>query len=164
MDEDTPRLSLPLLSPGQAQKEMFHNEALLRLDAAVQACVEAAAAAPPSSPVAGQCWLVESPAAGAWQGREGEIALWTSAGWRFVAPKPGMAVWNAGLSLPHRFVGGNWVAGELLCSSVRVNGVQVVGERQPPVPSPSGGTTIDAEARAAIAALTAALMSHGLIG
>jgi hypothetical protein len=43
-----------------------------------------------------------------------------------------------------------------------VNGKKVVGERQPAVPSPSGGTIIDAEARAAIAAITAALKSHGL--
>jgi hypothetical protein len=40
----------------------------------------------------------------------------------------------------------------------------VVGARQPPVPSPSGGTIIDAEARVAIAQISAALMSHGLIG
>jgi hypothetical protein len=44
-----------------------------------------------------------------------------------------------------------------------VNGVKVVGERAPGVTSPSGGTIIDVEARAAINALTAALMSHGLI-
>jgi hypothetical protein len=31
------------------------------------------------------------------------------------------------------------------------------------VPSPSGGTIIDAEARLAVDALIAALMSHGLI-
>jgi hypothetical protein len=44
-----------------------------------------------------------------------------------------------------------------------VGGLKVVGERQPAVPSPSGGTVIDEEARAAIASLTAALKSHGLI-
>ena len=31
--EITERLGLPLLNPGQSQKEIFHNEALLVLDA-----------------------------------------------------------------------------------------------------------------------------------
>ena len=40
--------------------------------------------------------------------------------------------------------------------------VGFVGARLPAVASPSGGTTIDTEARAAIAALIATLKSHGL--
>ena len=55
------------------------------------------------------------------------------------------------------------VGGELPAARFTVAGVQVVGPRQPAVPSPSGGTTIDHEARAAIDALTAALKTHGLI-
>ena len=35
LDARTPRHSLPLLYPGQAQKEVFVNEALARLDALV---------------------------------------------------------------------------------------------------------------------------------
>lgn len=35
--ETTARLGLPLLAPGQAQKELFHNEALALVDAATQA-------------------------------------------------------------------------------------------------------------------------------
>jgi hypothetical protein len=38
-DERTPRLALPLLQPGQAQKETTHNEALAVLDLVVQASV-----------------------------------------------------------------------------------------------------------------------------
>jgi hypothetical protein len=74
-----------------------------------------------------------------------------------------MSAWNKAASLPLLWDGEEWRDGELRCASLRVGGVQVVGERQPAVPSPSGGTIIDAEARAAINALTAALMSHGLI-
>jgi hypothetical protein len=44
-----------------------------------------------------------------------------------------------------------------------IDGQQVVGPRLPDVPSPSGGTIIDAEARAAVDALIATLKSHGLI-
>ncbi len=48
-DMHTPRLALPLLQPGQAQKEMLVNEAVARLDIAVQGAVVAAAIdAPPT--------------------------------------------------------------------------------------------------------------------
>jgi hypothetical protein len=56
-----------------------------------------------------------------------------------------------------------WSGGDVVAANLSVGGKKVVGERQPPVPSPSGGTIIDAEARAAIINLTAALKSHGLI-
>ncbi len=36
----TPRLSLPFIVPGQAQKELFHNEALQLLDVLVAGAVE----------------------------------------------------------------------------------------------------------------------------
>jgi hypothetical protein len=48
-------------------------------------------------------------------------------------------------------------------SSVVIDGVRVVGPREAAIPAPSGGTIIDAEARAAIGAMLAALESHGLI-
>ena len=35
----TPRLSLPLLAAGQAQKHVTHNDALTRLDALIQLAV-----------------------------------------------------------------------------------------------------------------------------
>ena len=36
----TVRFALPLIAPGQAQKEAYHNEALAAIDAALHACVE----------------------------------------------------------------------------------------------------------------------------
>lgn len=55
MTDTTPRLALPMLQPGQAQKEMFHNEALALLDLATQAVVEAVGVdAPPGDPVPGR--------------------------------------------------------------------------------------------------------------
>jgi uncharacterized protein DUF2793 len=156
MSEESPRYRLPLIAPGQAQKELFHNEALLRIDAALQAAVEEGPiAGPPANPEAGQCWLAAVGATGAWTGKDGQLAMWSGSGWRFVAPAAGMTVWNKAAALPLRWSGTG--------ASLVVGGQQVVGERQPAVPSPSGGTIIDAEARAAIDALIAALMSHGLI-
>lgn len=164
MADTTPRFALPFILPGQAQKELFHNEALARIDLALHPAVEAAPVAePPAGPAEGQCWIVGSPGSGDWEGRDGQLAMWSEGGWRFVAPAPGTIAWNRATSLPLLWDGAQWQDGALLCSRLVVNGIQVVGARQAGVPSPSGGTIIDAEARAAINALTAALMSHGLI-
>jgi len=164
MAEATARFALPFLIPGQAQKELFHNEALAVLDSVLEAAVEEAPrASPPASPVEGQCWIVAAAATGAWSGRDFCLVAWTSGGWRFVVPPAGMSVWNKADGLTLRYDGAGWNGGQLSGSSLRVGGVQVVGERQAAIASPSGGTIIDAEARAAVSAVIAALMSHGLI-
>lgn len=164
MSESSVRFGLPLILPGQAQKELFHNEALTLIDAAIHPAAEGAPLeAPPAAPVEGACWLVAAGATGAWAGRDGSLAAWTSGGWRFLAPQAGMSVWDKAAAIPRRWTGTGWNAGELAAAKIVIGGQQVVGARQPEVPSPSGGTTIDAEARAAIAAITVALKSHGLI-
>lgn len=48
-------------------------------------------------------------------------------------------------------------------SDYKVNGVQVVTDQQAAIPDAAGGVTVDAEARAAINSLLAALRIHGLI-
>lgn len=61
MSDTSARLGLPLLQPGQAQKELSHNEALIVLEMLVQPCVEALGLeTPPSDPEPGQCWVVGS--------------------------------------------------------------------------------------------------------
>jgi hypothetical protein len=164
MPDTTPRLELPFILPGQAQKEQFHNEALARIDLALNPAVEGPPlGAPPDEPEPGQCWIVAAAATGAWSGRDAMLAMWTDGGWRFVAPPPGTSAWNKAAGVPLIWNGGEWREGQLACAGLEVGGLRVVGARQPGVPSPSGGTIIDAEARVAISALTAALMSHGLI-
>jgi hypothetical protein len=163
MTDRTPRFALPFILPGQAQKELFHNEALVLVDAVLQAAVEEGPrAAPPSSPAAGQCWIVGAGATGAWSGRDGCLAVWSDGGWRFVAVPAGMSVWDKAASVPRQWDGAGWSGGRLGCAGLLVAGKEVVGERQPALPSPSGGTIIDAEARAALAAVIATLKSHGL--
>lgn len=164
MSDATARLALPFILAGQAQKEFYHNEALARIDMALHAAVEGhSVGEPPESPLLGQSWIVAAAATGPWSGRDGALACWTDGGWRFVDPVPGMLVWNKPESHWLHWNAGHWSAGELHMTAVFVGGRKVVGERQPAVPSPSGGTVIDGEARAAIAAVTAALKSHGLI-
>ena len=164
MADTSPRFALPFILPGQAQKELFHNEALARIDLMLHPAVEGPpTSVPPAGPVAGECWIVAIGASGDWSGRDDMLAMWSEGGWRFVAPSPGTSAWNKASNLPILWDGDQWREGELRCAGLLVDGLQVVGERQPAVPSPSGGTIIDVEARAAINALTAALMSHGLI-
>lgn len=164
MADTTPRFALPFILPGQAQKELFHNEALARIDLALHPVVEGPPAAePPPAPAQGECWIVAPAAAGDWSGRDNKLAMWTENGWRFLAPQLGTSAWNKAAAVPLQWDGYQWREGELASAGLLVNGLRVVGPRQPGVASPSGGTIIDEEARAAINALTAALMSHGLI-
>jgi hypothetical protein len=89
--------------------------------------------------------------------------MWTGGGWRFIAPAPGLRVWNRADEAEWRWTGSGWSVGELSGSALFIGGQKVVGERQPSVPSPSGGTIIDVETRAAVDRIIVALKSHGLI-
>lgn len=160
----TARFALPLIAPGQAQKELHHNEALAAIDAALHACVEEPpAATPPASPVSGATWIVASGGSGAWEGKDDSLATWTAGGWRFVAPVPGMTAWIRSTGCWAHWSGTAWIEDAWPVGSLVIDGEQVVGTRQPDIPSPSGGSTIDAEARAAIDLLIVTLKSHGLI-
>jgi hypothetical protein len=164
MTDTSARFALPLILPGQAQKEAFHNEALTAIDAALHASVEEGPLAdPPADPEPGRSWLVDEGATGAWAGKDGALASWTAGGWRFVSPVPGMLVWNIDAGYRLHWTGSAWSDGSLSATALVIAGQQVVGPRLPEVPSPSGGTIIDAKARAAIDAVIETLKSHGLI-
>lgn len=152
MDERSARLALPLLVPGQAQKEMTHNEALAQLELLVGASVVARTNAPPPAPQPGACWIVGENPTGPWSGKSGAIAGWTPSGWRFAAPPEGMLVWVAAEDGYARYADGIW----------RMR--QPLGAPVPLDAPPSGGAVVDIEARAAIAAVRAALARHGLVG
>ena len=67
----TPNLGLPFILHGQAQKEVTHNEALIRLDALVHGSVRSRTlTTPPGSPANGERWIVPSGATGAWAGQK----------------------------------------------------------------------------------------------
>ena len=141
----TTRLGLPLLEAGQAQKEIWHNEALALIDLAVQAEVMGIGLdAPPAAPVAGACWIVGSNPTGAWQRQAGALAGWTEGGWRFVPPREGMAAWHRGTRSMVRYAEGQWHAAAVVAPA-------------------TGGATVDAEARAVLAAVIAGLRRLGLV-
>ena len=160
----TPRLSMPFLSVGQAQKELFHNEALQVLDTVVAAAaVEPPRNDPPASPAEGSCYIVATTPTGAWSGKGQCLAAYTGGGWRFVAPLEGMAVHVISAGVWATFRAGAWEIGAVRGSSLILDGLKVVGARLGAIPSPSGGTTVDSEARAAIVQMLSALRGHGLI-
>jgi hypothetical protein len=164
MTESTARLALPLLQPGQAQKELYHNEALALIDIAVAASVEAIGVnTPPSGPVIGQCWVVGASPTDDWAGEAHSLAGWTAGGWRFVSALPGMTVWSRADHLVACFYNDNWVLGEVRAARVMVAGQQVVGARLAAIPAPAGGSVVDSEARAALTAILGMLRTHGLI-
>lgn len=160
----SPRLALPFLQPGQAQKEVTHNEALQAVDMLVQPVAETAGTGtPPGAPAEGRCWIVAEPAVGAWAGRAGQIAQWTPGGWRFAVPAAGWRCHVRDRDGQMLHDGSGWVDDAVRADGVYVGGSRVVAARQPGIADPSGGGAPDAEARAAIGAILAALRAHGLI-
>ncbi|HCF24638.1 MULTISPECIES: DUF2793 domain-containing protein [unclassified Novosphingobium] len=139
----TPRLDLPLLFAGQAQKELFVNEVASRLDALLFLAVESELPTPPASPGEGQSWLVAAAPTGDWSGHAGEIASRQSGNWLFTAPVAGMRLLNRSTGQEIRYVT-QW--------------------NVPAKPTaPSGGTTVDAEARSAINAVISVLVLAGIV-
>jgi Protein of unknown function (DUF2793) len=146
-DSNSPRHQLPFLAVGQAQKEMTHNEALIRIDALLHMVVEAEISLPPSigaGMLAGKCWLIGNAPTGEWQGRSGQIAVWTGASWRYVSATDRMRVHNKALGVDTLRVSGTWVSPAAIAN-------------------PASGVVIDTESRAAIAAILTYLRMTGNI-
>lgn len=139
----TARHNLPLLFAAQAQKEVFHNEALARIDALMHAAVEGEVSEPPTSAPDGQSWLVAPGATGEWGGRDHAIAMRQAGQWLFAAPVAGMRVYDRG-------------SGQFAVFSEGWQKAAAVAE-------PSGGLMVDSEARAAIGALLLALRAARLL-
>lgn len=141
-DTASPRYGLPLLFPGQAQKEVFVNEAHALADALLHCAIEGESAAPPSTPVEGETWLVGASPTGAWADQAGKLACRQAGNWLFVNPRDGLRLLDRATGQERRFFG-VW--------------------RFPDAPlEPIGGSVVDAEARAAIVQLIAALKDAGV--
>ena len=96
MSDTTPNLALPLVMPAQAQKHITVNEALLRLDALTQACVESRSlAVQPAAPGEGDVWIVPDGASGDdWSSMAaGTLAIWRDGAWTAIAPADGWQVY-----------------------------------------------------------------------
>ena len=136
------RHNLPFLLVGQAQKEIFVNEALARLDLLVNPAIEGVASAPPNDPAEGSLYIVAVGATGEWSGRDGELAGWAAGAWLYQTPSIGCAVHDLSTGAMTIF-DGQW--------------------RSAQAPAlPTGGSTIDIEARNAIDTLIVRLGDLGI--
>lgn len=164
MTTTTARHKLPLLAPGQAQKEIFHNESLSAIDMLLHAAAEAVGIdAPPIAPADGQSWVVGAAPVGDWAGHAHAVASWTAGGWRFQDAIAGLSVSVRPDGLRAEWDGTEWRVGEVKGAKLVVGGMQVVGARRPAIADPAGGAAIDAEARTAVAAMLETMRAHGLI-
>ena len=120
-------------------------------------------ATPPAAPAIGSCYIVAASPTGAWSGHAQQLAAFTSGGWRFVVPGDGLAAYVRSTGEVAVCSAGSWDFGTLRGARVEVNGEQVVGPQGAAISAPTGGSTIDAQARSAIGQILTAMRGHGLI-
>ena len=135
-----------VLAVSQAQKEITHNEALVMIDALLHMAVEAALSAAPAvtDDDIGKSWAIHGTPTAAWASKAGQIAHWVGGSWRFVVPHEGMRVWNKSTRRHSWFIAGQWTTA-------------------PSIPNPTGGATVDSEARAALVAILQYFRSIGIL-
>lgn len=138
----TPRLGMPLLFAGQAQKEVTVNEALTRIDLLLHGSIEGERSFPPEAPEVGSLWLVAADAQHEWLNRSGELAGWSEGGWRFAQPRAGMKLYDKEKGVFRLFTQ-RW---ELFSAPA----------------IPAGGDIVDSEARDAIVQLFSILAKLGI--
>jgi hypothetical protein len=127
--DQTPRLSLPFIMPGQAQKHITHNQAIAALDALVQPVVESrSTSAPPPSPLAGEAYLVPIGATGLWGGHAQEIAAWHGGAWAFFEPAEGWQMFSKDDQTQIVFMGAAWVPLASLAAGLERLGVNTTAD------------------------------------
>lgn len=106
---DTPRLGLPLLAAGQAQKHVTHNDALMRLDALVHLVVASRTqTVPPSSPEETSAYIVPAGGSGVFAGRQDDLAIFEDGAWSFLEPRAGWQAWVSDEAEHHVWTGTQW--------------------------------------------------------
>lgn len=142
-ESTTPRHALPLLFPGQTQKEATLNEALIRLDLLTHTIVEGERADPPENPQSGESWIVSSGASGEWGGHERQIACFSAGIWHFLSPNAATVVFDKSAAQFRK------------CDADWQQPVTIV--------PPMGGQSVDFEARQAIGEICQLLREAGLL-
>lgn len=138
----TPNFDLPMLIPGQAQKEFFVNQAFAMIDSMSKRAVVASAQTPPENPIEGSSYRVIEPATGEWEGKEETIACYIAGAWQFLVPYDGMVVFDQTAGCIVHF-NASWRSAVAPASA-------------------SGGTHIDHEARLVLDELISALKNLGI--
>lgn len=105
----SPKLSLPLLQPNQAQKHVTVNESLLKLDLLVQPTVIAVGLdTPPASPADGDTYIAGAAPGGDWTGQAGALVARQDGDWVFLSPRAGWRVHETSSGLDWLHDGTGW--------------------------------------------------------
>lgn len=106
---ETPRLGLPLLAAGQAQKHVTHNDALMRLDALVHLVVASRTqTVPPATPGATAAYIVPAGGSGVFAGHQDDLAIFEEGAWSFLDPRAGWQAWVSDEAEHHVWTGTQW--------------------------------------------------------
>jgi hypothetical protein len=145
-DDATPRLGLPYLAAGQAQKHVTLNEALARLDGLVQTTVESRAlAAQPVDPVDGALYILPADATGeAWSGRPaGTLMRFEAGGWLPLPAGEGCLAWVADEAL---LVARHEVTADVDFQNIALLGVGTAADAANPLAARVNGVLLTARA------------------
>lgn len=113
-DQLTPRLSLPLVQPSQAQKHVTVNESFARLDGLVNlVLISITRTVPPTAVTDGSCYAIPQSADGSWSGHGGQTAIASGGGWIFADAQAGQRAFIADQGVPAIFDGAQWIAGAI---------------------------------------------------
>ncbi|PCJ23196.1 MAG: hypothetical protein COA94_08480 [Rickettsiales bacterium] len=104
----TPRLNLPLIHSGQAQKEITHNEALSMLDVLINPVVQDIGIIHPPDAQEGQIFIVGTEAQEEFKEHQNKLAQRIGQGWRFVTPSKWLEATLDSDGSKHRFNGEYW--------------------------------------------------------
>ncbi len=105
---NTPRLSMPYLVAGQAQKEISHNDALNDMDSLAQmSVINKTTATPPATPAEGDSYIIASSPTGAWAGNANAVVSYYS-GWRIKTPKAGWLAYVQAEGVFYLYDGSAW--------------------------------------------------------
>ncbi|MCV9937028.1 DUF2793 domain-containing protein [Boseaceae bacterium BT-24-1] len=106
---DTPRLGLPLLAAGQAQKHVTHNDALMRLDTLVHLVVASRTqTVPPTTPGETSAYIVPAAGSGVFAGHADDLAIFEDGAWSFLEPRAGWQAWVSDEAEHHVWIGTQW--------------------------------------------------------
>lgn len=96
------------------------------------------------SPSDGEAWLVDQESSGDWAARQNHIAIWTAGGWRFIEPIEHAKLLVKDVKETAVFLDNEWIFGGAISG-------------------PTGGSTIDVEARQAIESILEVLRIKAVI-
>jgi hypothetical protein len=105
---NSPKIEFPLLTEGQALAHITINQALIIIDAMVQASfIEIGLNTPPATPALGDTYVVGGTPTGDWTGKANKIAIWYG-GWYFVTRRDGFTGFDQTNGYMVSYYGGTW--------------------------------------------------------